>query len=177
MTGPHAPWRPTHQGGAMHGRKWMMWRVFPAVGATLALAAGNVGCGAPDEPSSGADRPVGGVMHAELAVSPAPGKVRVPFGGLRDGACVHEVQNGSVVDSDGTERVNGVVTKRHALCVDTSGAAPAVTLPQGAANWVEASWMNAIPISPYQEFNKVTGTWTVPPDPTGNDNQLLYYFI
>jgi hypothetical protein len=110
--------------------------------------------------------------------------VHVPGGIVLHKSCVHEIPDGAEVDADERVTLRGVQVAKHARCnykayrsggpLAGSGAAGrAGPQPPSTGGWVETSWAN----STQAMFTHMdSGYFTVPPNPSSNHGQLLYFF-
>jgi len=113
------------------------------------------------------------------------GYLHVPGGALLHKECIHEVPDGAQVNLDHSVFLNGKKIAQFSACGhkgyrfrrkgnDVSNAQAAGSpIPGTGSGWVEASWA----YTTQTMFTHMdSGGWTVPPGPTVNDGQLIYFF-
>jgi hypothetical protein len=86
--------------------------------------------------------------------------------------------DGRIQHADGSVDANAPVcsyphyTSTGSLVSDVQGMSE--TCIPGGSSWVES--VGATPTAPTTSYGKITATWTVPPAPSSNDGQTLFFF-
>jgi hypothetical protein len=110
-----------------------------------------------------------------------PGWVQVP-GALIRPDCVYEVPQGAQVEENGDVILNGSIVAHYEDCQEAplrtrplDHVAPQFVDEPGTGNgWVEAV-QEKVSLKSGDDIDKISGTWTVPNDPTDNGG-LIYMF-
>lgn len=110
---------------------------------------------------------------AFLAVGTAVDLIRVPGGQMRPRECVHEVASGTRIH----EAEDGMLTVtepgKQPRVLPTCGAAGLASRAMRGSSW--KTWAQFKP-SNATHITALTSTWQVPPSPTKENNQVLYYW-
>lgn len=120
-------------------------------------------------------------FDSTISLQAHPGWVQVP-GALIRPDCVYEVPNGAQLEENGDVILDGVIVAHHVDCPEAPirtrplhGVAPQFVDAPGTGNgWVEAV-EEEVSLSSGDSLDKITGTWTVPKNPTVNGG-LIYLF-
>lgn len=122
-------------------------------------------------------------LFSQVGKRPAsvPGEfVATPFGWFHP-SCVRELADGNTLLADGrVQRANGTTeAARHCSYphYTAGGTAVPADLEAGAIRPPTIDgWLESVSATTTGSFSKLTSTWVVPPEPTTDNGQLLYFF-
>jgi hypothetical protein len=106
--------------------------------------------------------------------------VITPFGYFHP-SCVLQLAEGNTLLADGrVQHPNGTIeaARRCQYPHYTSGgiAVPADVKPGDVSPLVISGWLESVSATTTTAYSKLTSTWVVPPEPTTDNGQLLYFF-
>lgn len=106
--------------------------------------------------------------------------VITPFGYFHP-SCVQMVAEGNTLLADGRiAHQNGIIDAAH-VCAYPHYTSTGLLVPVDAKELKEAppeisGWLESVSVTTSASYGAIVATWTVPPAPTTNDGQLLYFF-
>ncbi len=109
------------------------------------------------------------------------GYVITPFGYFHP-SCVRMLAEGETLLADGrVEHPDGTVETTASVCnyphyTPTGSLAADTVDASGGTPLVINGWLEFISATTTKSYGKITAAWAVPPEPTGNDGQTLFFF-
>ena len=127
-----------------------------------------------------------GMLHAQKVAGPnrpagvPDGYVITPFGYFHP-SCVRHIAAGSTVLADGrVQHADGAIDEIAPVCnyprYSPSGKLVTAGTAKGESPSISQSWIEDGSTTTNTAYGEISATWTVPPSPTADDGQTIYFF-